>query len=391
MGFSLLRFWTGPLPQEELFPTDRQPNPILHWILHPIKRHIARHYLKLLQRFCGLKVIAIAGSNGKTTTRTLLAHILPNNVATKDSITSTYNIPSSILQLRPWTKYFICEMSVEYVGDMRFYRWLTTPDIAIMTMIEIEHTKYFGSIESVAKEENYLLEHMPKNSIAIINGNSPKISTNTRAKVFKFGTSPEFDSYIKSVELTPDFHTKIQIIAKGTETTLTIPLVGKHFAHPIAATLLISDILDLNTEESVQNLLSITPPLHRANIVTNPSGLTIIDDTYNSNPSSAKASIETAIELTKLTQKNLIIIISQMNELGQYDIAEHQRLAEQIKKSDTKYVFSVGPSAKKIGKNFANTQELIDHLTNQKLPKNSLILIKGSRSWKLENLVDLLS
>ena len=123
MALSLLKLWTGPLPKEELFPTDRTPNPLLHWVLHSLKRHTSRIYLKLLHRFFGLKIIAIGGSNGKTTTRNLLYSLLSpthSTIATKDSITSTYNLPSPILRLRPCTKYFIFEMSVEYIVDMHF-------------------------------------------------------------------------------------------------------------------------------------------------------------------------------------------------------------------------------------------------------------------------------
>src|SRR3989338_10809509 len=80
-----------------------------------------------------------------------------STVATADSITPTYGIPTTILWCKPWTKYLILEMGVEYPGDAKFYLWLAKPDIAVMTMIDIEHTHFFGNLESVAREENQLL------------------------------------------------------------------------------------------------------------------------------------------------------------------------------------------------------------------------------------------
>ncbi len=383
----LIRLWTGPLPQEELFPTDRTVNQLLHWIAHPIKRHLARTYLKLLQKFFGLKVIAVAGSNAKTTTRTMLQTVLPNSVATKDSVTSTYNIPSSIFRLTPLTKYFICEMSVEYIGDMDFYRWLATPDLIIMTMIETEHTKYFGSIENVAREENKLIEKAKRGIPIIINGNSPLISTNTRGKVYKFGTSPHFDAYIKSSQLTKNFTTIIELEIKGEKSTIELPAIGTHLAHPVASVMVTAHILGIKNPQ----LSAFIAAPHRLSVVMANSGAIILDDSYNSNPSSAKAALSTAVELAKLTKRELVLVFSQMNELGQYEIPEHQKLGDAIKKSGAKYVFSIGPAASKIGQHVESIEELTKTLKKMSLNSKHLILIKSSRSWKLEKLVNALT
>ncbi len=380
----LLLFWTGPLPKEELYPENGIKNPLLHWLIHPIKRRIAKTYLFFLQRFFGLKVIAIGGSNGKTTTRTFLSLLLPKSISTMDSVTSTYNIPSSILRLRPWTKYFICEMSVEYIGDMDFYLWLARPNIAILTMVDTEHTAYFGSIDNVVREELKLLRgKWPK----IVNGNSPLIPYQNYQNVSTFGTSPKFDCFIESAELTPDLKTDISLKIENRKLEITLPAVGKHLAHPVAASILSASILKIDLQSSIVNLQSFAPPPHRLQIVTTQSGTFILDDTYNSNPSSAIAALDTATTLAKLTNRELIIVVSQMNELGPFEVSEHQKLNEAIKKTGAKKVFSIGPAAKNIGQNFSSQDELLTAIKHLSLNSKHLVLFKSSRSWKLEKLI----
>src|SRR3989304_6240557 len=107
MSLWLLRLWLGPLPIQEIFP-DPKPNPVLHWVVHPIKRRLAKYYLWFLQKFTDLKVIGITGSVGNTNNKNILLPIVSQTgiiIATADNTTSTYNIPTTILQTPPGTKY----------------------------------------------------------------------------------------------------------------------------------------------------------------------------------------------------------------------------------------------------------------------------------------------
>lgn len=387
MRIKLLRLWTGPLPKEELFPRQGINNPLKHWLLHPLKRHSARAYLKLLQKMCGLKVIAIGGSNGKSTTRTILLQLLSSKystVATYDSVTSTYNIPTSILKCRPWTKYFICEMSVEYPGDMDFYLWLAKPDITITTMIDIEHTQFLTSLESVTKEE---LKITRGNWIKVVNGSDAHIPYQNISRCYTFGYSPKFDCYIKSVNLTKNITTECVVVINNTEHKITLPFAGKHYAQALAASLLTISKLTIDFIPLLPNLQALKLAPHRFTVTVNTTGTHIIDDTYNSNPSSLQASINTAAELAQLLNKKLIIVTSQMNELGPLEIQEHQRMGELLKKITPQYVFSIGPAAHKIGQHCESKDQLQQALSKV-IHKNAVVLFKGSRSWKLETLVE---
>jgi UDP-N-acetylmuramyl pentapeptide synthase len=210
----IIRLWTGPLPIQELFPLNRQVNPLLHWFIHPIKRRIAKYYLLILQKFFGIKVIAITGSTGKTTTTNLLYSVLSkagSTIKTADSITTTYNLPTTILKCTPATRYLILEMGVEYPGDMDFYCWLAKPDIATVLNITAVHSSFLGTLDQI-KAEKYKLQ-----------------------KYSKIFIPPEKFSRITSSVITNDFKTQIKIDYHNSQFSISIPILGTHFSQNVAA------------------------------------------------------------------------------------------------------------------------------------------------------------
>jgi len=368
MWFNLLRLWTGPLPHEELFP-DRKINPLLHWFIHPLKRRIAKYYLLFLQKIFGLKVIAVTGSTGKTTTVNLLNSVLSlvgNTVKTLDSTTTTYNLPTTILRCSPSTKYLILEMGVEYPGDMDFYCWLVKPDIGLFLNISTVHAEFLGSLENIRAEKSKLLRYS------------------------KIGlTASDFPKVISS-QITPDLTTKIKL----GQLEINLSLLGSHYSLNAAAVVAVTTRLKIPVTYLRDGLESLLPPLHRFNPVQLKSGRLLIDDSYNSNPVSAAASLETLQEIAAVTGKTPVLIFSQMNELGQYEKSEHQKIGLEIKKSGIRNLFCIGPATKYtidsagFGK-FFHTQEKLLAALNKLIICNLdfVILVKGSRSWHLENLI----
>lgn len=334
MLLSLIRLWLGPLPKEEIFP-DKNPDPFLHWFAHPIKRRLAKYYLFILQKFFGLTVIGITGSVGKTTTKKMLESILPNCVATMDNITSTFNIPTTILKTPPFTKYLILEMSIEYIGDMDFYLWLAHPDIAVITPINLTHTVYLKDLETLTAE---------------------------KLKITKF--AKHVVSYRNSkrqgFEINQDLVSKVARILK-------VPY----------------------------NLDSFTPPTHRMNFMNLKNGSILIDDTYNASPLATKEALKTLIASAKKHHKTPVFVFAQMNELGQYEKSAHEEIGALVAKLDIKHFFCLGPATKfsiksaGFGKYFENQEDLYEATQKLLLGHWSLvILVKGSRSWHLENLVE---
>jgi UDP-N-acetylmuramoyl-tripeptide--D-alanyl-D-alanine ligase len=372
MWFNLLRFWTGPLPREELFP-DRPLNPLVHWFIHPLKRRLAKYYIFLLQHFSGLKIIAVTGSTGKTTTANMLFSVLSlsgSTVKTADSVTSTYNLPTTILKCSPATKYLILEMGVEYPGDMDYYCWLAKPDIGILLNVTAVHASFLGSLENIRKEKSKLLKYS------------------------KIGLAASGFPEIISSRITPDLRTEVELNINHKSYFISLSLLGSHYAWNTAAVAAVVYQLGLPLYTIREGLESITPPAHRFNLVKLADGNLLVDDSYNSNPISAPASISTLTEIAAVTGYIPVLIFAQMNELGSYEKSAHTEIGLEIKKSGIRNLFCIGPATKYViqsagfGKCYTTQDDLLTAFKKLYILHSKFcILIKGSRSWHLENLV----
>jgi len=377
MFINLLKLWTGPLPIQELFPHDRKVNPLLHWFIHPLKRRVAKYYLLFLQKFFSLKVIAITGSTGKTTTTNLLYSVLSKagpTIKTADSITTTYNLPTTILKCTPLTKYLILEMGVEYPGDMDFYCWLAKPDISTVLNITSVHSSFLGTLDQI-KAEKYKLQ-----------------------KYSEIFFSPERFPKVISSQITPELKTKIRISLNQQPTTYNLQLLGTHFSQNVSAVVKICEFLKISAAAVKSGLESVQPPPHRMNVIKLPNGNILLDDTYNANPLSVSESLKTLSLCSKSYSLTPVFIFGQMNELGTYELSAHEKIGLEIRKLGIRNLFCLGPATKYAikaagyGKYFENIETLSKSVSKFSILNSQFsILIKGSRSWHLENLVRLIS
>jgi len=394
---TLLHLWTGPLPKEELFP-DRKIDPLLHWVIHPIKRWLAKIYLWILQRFFGLKVVAVTGSVGKTTTKDMLASILSlegPTVVTRDNIPSTYTIPDTILRCTPATRVLVLEMGVEYPGDMDFYTWLARPDIGIITSVNRTHTHFLGTVENVSAEKGKLLTALSPAGFAVVNADDPNILINTQASILKFGVNPDSEIRIITSQLTPDFKTRLVLSINGQQITVNLPIAGRHFALNAAAAAAAAFRLTARPQSISAGLERFAPPPHRMTPVTLKNGVVLLDDSYNANPLAVSASLETLAELAQITHRQPVFIFGQMNELGQYEQSAHEEIGMKIAKLKIGKLFCTGPAAKHTvtAAGFGDYFETVEDLTSavsQQLTATDLLLFKASRSYHFESIVSAL-
>lgn len=355
----IVQWWMTPkLPRHDIFEfpllMDRSwygkvQHFLPHWVFHPIKRRLARWYLKILQKFTGIKVIGVTGSAGKSTTVQMIASILrlsAKTCATFPSIDPIYNVPNTILRCCPGTKYLILEMSVEYPGEMDFYLWLARPDIGVITNIYPTHTEFLGSVEGVLREKGKLVLNLSSDGTAILNKDDKRLVTlaqKLRVKVVWFKGDNDFCA---------------SAVAK---------------------------VLGIGRAKITIGLKDYPRPVHRHEIIRHKSGAVIFDDSYNSNP---EAFLWTLRKFNKFAAKNVkIAVVGDMLELGKIAIDEHKRVGDQIKKSGFAKVFGVGKLVGYITPDvFASWEEVLPILQKYMRPK-TYILVKGSRSIGLEKLV----
>ena len=411
----IISWWVTPkLPKEHVFikPKDR-PKGIMDivrvyfikWLIHPIKRRLAKYYLIFLKRFFGLKVIAITGSAGKTSTKEMVASILRicgSTVSSYANIDPIYNIPTTILRCSSKTKYLVLEMGVEYPGEMDYYLWLITPDIGAITNIYPTHTEFLGDIRGVFKEKSKLAKSLSVDSVFILNSEDPwlvKLKDKIKARVVSFGSGTEVA--FSNERINKDYKTQFILTFdqnQDKQVEITLPVFGKQFIVSALCASAIGKALGISLETIKKGLAGFSVPEHRMTLLKHKSGALILDDSYNNNPAAAKAAVNT---LKEFKGARKIIVFGDMLELGDWEKKYHLEIGEAIGKIHPDKLICIGhasfntatSAAKIIGEervvSFSSWQEALPEIKKELKP-GTTILIKGSRSIGLDKLVSAL-
>jgi len=352
---------------------------------------LAARYRKELN----VPVLAITGTNGKTTTKELLAAILSKKRKvhfTQGNLNNHIGVPLTILSAPTNTEMLIIEMGASHLGEIRTLCLIAKPDYGIITNIGNAHIEGFGSVEGVAKAKTELYEHLRKvNGVALYNDKDPLLSEKifrliNRAVPFSDPTGVDL-----IVELLPsDLNLKISITYLHRNYIVETNLFGNYNLENIKAAVATGLFLDATMEDIIHALEKYVPANNRSQVKTTEKNL-LICDSYNANPTSMSLALNAFSEL-KNGEK--IVILGDMLELGDKSYDEHRKLLNELKTNFKGEVFLVGPVFRKVAsdsgfRTFENTDSLAEYIKSIQ-PKGKAILIKGSRGIRLEKLYDLL-
>ena len=411
---ALIRWWVTPkLPKEHIFISpESRPKKLIEiirvymvkWLVHPMKRRIARYYLLFLQKFCGLTVVAITGSAGKTTTKEMIASILSRKgetIATYKNIDSVYNIPTTIFKCRPSTKYLVLEMGVEFPGEMDFYLWLAKPKIGVVTNIYPTHTQFLGSIQGVAKEKIKLIKALPRDGFAVLNSENPIVKEagkETKAKVIWYGKGGSIRA--ENPVIMHKLKNKYTLSILTSRIDVQLPIIGAQFVSNSLAAASVGHVCGVEIDDIKLGLARFSPEEHRMKVINHTSGAIILDDSYNNNPEAAKEALNTLNSVS--VGKKKIVVFGDMLELGRLEAFYHRKIGSLIASMGIDFVLGVGDAAKMLVEEAKKTMDKTKvawvrreaqaySIIVPKLTKNCVILVKGSRSIGLDKLVKRLS
>ena len=342
-----------------------------------------------------LPLIGVTGSVGKTTVKEMLACIFSEfgkGVVTKGNLNNEIGVPLTLMNLDAEDRYAVIEMGMNHAGEIARLSNMAKPTIALVNNAAAAHLEGLGSIEAVANAKAEIYQGLEIGGVAIINNDDDfaELWADLAQKhpIIRFGLNDGAD-------VTGHYEEKkdglvIKVTAQGQKLKIKLNTVGEHNVRNALACVAVAIAAKIPPAAIEAGLAKFKPVAGRLNIET-VAGVTVIDDTYNANPASMRAAMKVLVQ----TQDNLMIV-GDMAELGAAAEAEHKALGEQALRLGVKKIFACGEYASMVvsafgeenGIAFKSQKSLLEHLANQTL--SGSILVKGSRSAKMERVVDAL-
>ena len=338
-------------------------------------------------------VIGITGSNGKTTTKELIKSILDSNygtnkiLATQANYNNDIGLPLTIFNLNSEHSHIVLEMGMNHPNEISYLANIAPPNFAVITNIGEAHIENFKNREAIANEKKDILRNLKAEGTAILPKDSEffnfLVKDLKNVKVLSFGMRKDADISCELLD-----HKKILIKTPKYDLEIKSKLLGHNNISNILAAVTCAYQLKINPTKIKEGIENITPIPSRLELKEGKKRAAIIDDTYNANPSSFLSAIEV---LNEFPGKK-ILVIGDMAELGENSRIYHQELSRSIKETKIDITLGLGKYTKEIitllGRNnswFRSKDDLVKHL--YACMKGSTILVKGSRSMKMEEIV----
>jgi UDP-N-acetylmuramoyl-tripeptide--D-alanyl-D-alanine ligase len=356
--------------------------------------------LKILQQLShyhrkkmNVKVIGITGSNGKTTTKELIAAVLGEKykiIYTQSNYNNHIGVPLTLLNIKPETEIAIVEMGANHPGEIDFLCSLADPDYGIITNVGKAHLEGFGSFESViqTKTELYRFIKAKNGTIFVNHDNHILFEHAANINYFSYGMNAKANVITTYYEANPFLNINWKAQNNDQIYSIKTNLIGLYNWENVLAAVCIGHYFKVEPQKIKYAIENYIPSNHRSQWLTIGSN-NILMDAYNANPTSMQLALKNFIALPF---KNKCLILGDMKELGNYEKEEHQNILNIIEQNTFDKVFLVGPVFSELNKNsnyltFENVEQLINYLNINPLT-NSTILIKGSHGIHLEKLMD---
>ena len=331
-------------------------------------------------------VIAITGSNGKTSTKNMLNSILSiaaPTLSTKGNLNNHLGVPKTLLELEERHKYCIIEMGANHQHEISLLCSIASPDISIITNANNAHLGEFGSEENLVKAKGEILESLTKDSVALINISSTHKETwhemsGTQSLTF-FGKG----SGIYPSEITESkSHINFNLNYSNASLNVNLSMIGLHQVDNALAAAACAIALGIESDVIKKGLENTLPEKGRLELIEL-ENFKILDDSYNANPESMKA----AIDCIGNFSGEKVLVLGSMGELGIDSKKLHQEIGDYVRQSKIDHLLTIGEDAKEYqGQQFEDINSIFKSIqTNH---QGSTILIKGSRMMRLNELVD---
>lgn len=340
------------------------------------------------QQMKDLKVLAITGTNGKTTTKELVSAVLSQKyriIYTQGNFNNHIGVPLTLLSITPDTEIAVVEMGANHPGEIKTLASLACPDYGIITNIGKAHLEGFGSFEGVIKTKNELYDHLrTHHKCAFVNDdNALLMSLIGTLEHYTYGTGSQVNCLVKPDTCDP----YLSVLWEGRK--IQTHLVGSYNFENVAAAIAVGCHFGVSANDIQTALESYQPTNSRSQVIEGRNR--IIMDAYNANPTSMRASVS---NFKNISGSNALLILGDMRELGDASEQEHKAILTLLKESGFHHAFLVGPCFSQYNDNpdfltFATVDDLMAHLVQHPVEGHT-ILVKGSHSIQLEKVLPLI-
>jgi UDP-N-acetylmuramoyl-tripeptide--D-alanyl-D-alanine ligase len=371
-------------------PVDTVTAPAL---VVPDTTHALQQLGKWARRKWGRPIVAITGSAGKTTTKDVIAELLAVRMAVGKSAGNLNNhlgLPLSLLRMPQAAEVGVTELGMNHSGEIRFLASLAQPEIGVVTNVGYAHIESFDSIEGIALAKRELIEALPVSGTAVLNADDPRVlafRTAHSGRTITYGFSPDADIRAEELELDPD-GAAFSVDRVRFRTRLT----GRHGVLNLLAGIAVARVFEIETAKLVDAVAELKPgrmrgERHRWH------GVTILDDSYNSNPNAVRAMIDV---LRDEPAGRRIAVLGEMLELGSWSAALHEQVGEYAAKAGIDVIVGVSGAARNLvnsGKAagmaddralFFDDPEKAGNFLREFVRPGDAILFKGSRGTHVE-------
>ncbi len=349
-------------------------------------------------------IVALTGSNGKTTTKEMIAACLETTfpiLKTKGNFNNLIGVPLTLLTLTEKERVVVLEMGMNVPGEIGRLAQIAEPDVGLITNIQTVHLEGMGSLERLKEEKGELFRRMRRDGTILVNQDDPRVVDLARdypGQKITFGIEDPADVMAKEIRLNGGEGTSFTLILEGEAIEIHLRLLGRHFIPNALSAMAVACLFGVEVDQAKEALENFQPFPMRMEVVPLKGGETLINDAYNANPYSMELALETLAEAKG--EGRAIAVLGDMLELGRLTKEAHEQIGKKVSELSIDFLLALGEkapivvgSAIRHGLPVERARILESHsevisLLRQMIQNGDWILVKGSRRMAMEKIVE---
>ena len=352
----------------------------------------------------GIPLVALTGSNGKTTTKEMISACLETTfpvLKTKGNLNNLIGVPLTLLTLTEKERVVVLEMGMNVPGEIRRLTEIAEPDVGLITNIQNVHLEGLGSLERLKEEKGELFRRMRRDGTVLVNQDDSRVielAKDYPGQRITFGTEHPADVMAKEIRLRGTQGTSFTLLLEGEAMEIQLPVLGRHFVPDALCAVATACLFGVEVPQIKRTLENFHPFPMRMEVVILKGGATLINDAYNASPYSTELALETLVGAKG--KGRAIAVLGDMLELGSFTKEAHEQIGKKVSDLSIDFLLALGEEASTViesairhGFPMKNTKVAGSHseavsFIRERIQNGDWVLVKGSRRMAMEKIVE---